>query len=196
MFTGIIEALGEVVALREDRGNLHITIRSDISGELKIDQSVSHNGVCLTVVEIGNGMHTVTAIEETLHRSNLSALKIGDVLNLERCMQIGGRLDGHMVQGHVDTTAQLITIEEQNGSWLLTCSFDPQFGKYIVQKGSISINGISLTVFNVTSHTFNVAIIPYTWEHTNLSKLEIGNSVNIEFDIIGKYVEKMMSQSN
>lgn len=194
MFTGIIESLGEIVSLQKDAGNLHITVRSAISDALKIDQSVSHNGVCLTVVNLDNDTHTVTAIDETLRRSNLGSLHVGDKINLERCMQIGGRLDGHMVQGHVDTTAQLISVEDQQGSWLLTFSFDPQYDKYIVQKGSISINGISLTVFNVMNGTFQVAIIPYTWEHTNLSNLAHGDAVNIEFDIIGKYVEKMMGR--
>ena len=194
MFTGIIEASGKVIDLQQESGNRHFTIQSAISHELRVDQSVSHNGVCLTVVHVDADTHTVTAIDETLKRSNLGALHIGDQINLERCMQINGRLDGHIVQGHVDTTAQLKQVEESEGSWLLTFGFDPQFSKYIVDKGSITINGISLTVFNEHNGTFQVAIIPYTWEHTNLSKLSIGNSVNIEFDIIGKYVEKMMRE--
>ena len=194
MFTGIIEASGKVIDLQQESGNRHFTIQSAISHELRVDQSVSHNGVCLTVVHVDADTHTVTAIDETLKRSNLGALHIGDQINLERCMQINGRLDGHIVQGHVDTTAQLKQLEESEGSWLLTFGFDPQFSKYIVDKGSITINGISLTVFNEHNGTFQVAIIPYTWEHTNLSKLSIGNSVNIEFDIIGKYVEKMMRE--
>ncbi len=194
MFTGIIEASGKVIDLQQESGNRHFTIQSAISHELRVDQSVSHNGVCLTVVHVNADTHTVTAIDETLKRSNLGALHIGDQINLERCMQINGRLDGHIVQGHVDTTAQLKQVEESEGSWLLTFGFDPQFSKYIVDKGSITINGISLTVFNEHNGTFQVAIIPYTWEHTNLSKLSIGNSVNIEFDIIGKYVEKMMRE--
>lgn len=194
MFTGIIEASGKIIALQQVAANVHITIQSAISHELHVDQSVSHNGVCLTVVHVDADTHTVTAIDETLKRSNLGALHIGDQINLERCMQINGRLDGHIVQGHVDTTAQLKQVEESEGSWVLTFGFDPQFAKYIVDKGSITINGISLTVFNEHNGTFQVAIIPYTWEHTNLSKLSIGNSVNIEFDIIGKYVEKMMRE--
>ena len=194
MFTGIIEASGKVIDLQQESGNRHFTIQSAISHELRVDQSVSHNGVCLTVVHVDADTHTVTAIDETLKRSNLGALHIGDQINLERCMQLNGRLDGHIVQGHVDTTAQLKQVEESEGSWLLTFGFDPQFSKYIVDKGSITINGISLTVFNEHNGTFQVAIIPYTWEHTNLSKLSIGNSVNIEFDIIGKYVEKMMRE--
>lgn len=192
MFTGIIESLGVVAALRPEGSNLHITIRASISNELKIDQSVSHNGVCLTVVQVGDGMHTVTAVDETLQRSNLGQLQTGDVINLERCLRIGDRLDGHMVQGHVDATAHLLSVADQQGSWLLTFGFDPAHAKYIVNKGSISLNGISLTVFGVTENTFSVAIIPYTWEHTNLSKLKAGDTVNVEFDIIGKYVEKMM----
>lgn len=192
MFTGIIESLGVVAALRPEGSNLHITIRASISNELKIDQSVSHNGVCLTVVQAGDGMHTVTAVDETLQRSNLGQLQTGDVINLERCLRIGDRLDGHMVQGHVDATARLLSAEDQQGSWLLTFGFEPAHGRYIVNKGSISLNGISLTVFGVTENTFSVAIIPYTWEHTNLSKLKAGDYVNVEFDIIGKYVEKMM----
>ncbi len=194
MFTGIIEASGKVIDLQQESGNRHFTIQSAISHELRVDQSVSHNGVCLTVVHVNADTHTVTAIDETLKRSNLGALHIGDQINLERCMQMNGRLDGHIVQGHVDTTAQLKQVEESEGSWLLTFGFDPQFSKYIVDKGSITINGISLTVFNEHNGTFQVAISPYTWEHTNLSKLSIGNSVNIEFDIIGKYVEKMMRE--
>ena len=194
MFTGIIEASGKVIDLQQESGNRHFTIQSAISHELRVDQSVSQNGVCLTVVQVDADTHTVTAIDETLKRSNLGELHIGDQINLERCMQINGRLDGHIVQGHVDTTAQLKQVEESEGSWLLTFGFDPQFSKYIVDKGSITINGISLTVFNEHNGTFQVAIIPYTWEHTNLSKLSIGNSVNIEFDIIGKYVEKMMRE--
>ena len=194
MFTGIIEASGKVIDLQQESGNRHFTIQSAISHELRVDQSVSHNGVCLTVVHVDADTHTVTAIDETLKRSNLGELHIGDQINLERCMQINGRLDGHIVQGHVDTTAQLKQVEESEGSWLLTFGFDPQFSKYIVDKGSITINGISLTVFNEHNGTFQVAIIPYTWEHTNLSKLSIGNSVNIEFYIIGKYVEKMMRE--
>ena len=192
MFTGIIESLGEIVELRNEGSNLHLSIRSAISSALKIDQSVSHNGVCLTVVDVDGDTHTVTAVDETLQRSNLGAIAVGDLVNLERCVLMNGRLDGHIVQGHVDTTAKLSACVEQQGSWLLTFSFDAQFGKYIVEKGSISINGISLTVFNVNATGFQVAIIPYTWQHTNLSKLQIGNSVNIEFDIIGKYVEKML----
>lgn len=194
MFTGIIEASGKVVDLQQDAGNRHFTIQSAISHELHVDQSVSHNGVCLTVVLVEGDTHTVTAIDETLKRSNLGSIQVGDYMNLERCMQMHGRLDGHIVQGHVDTTASLVQKEEAQGSWLLTFSFNPQFAKYIVEKGSITINGISLTVFNEHDGSFQVAIIPYTWEHTNLSKLSIGDSVNIEFDIIGKYVEKLMRE--
>ena len=226
MFTGIIETTGKVISLHRDENNLHITVQSNISNELKIDQSISHNGVCLTVVKVDGDLHTVTAVEETLLKSNLGRLNIGDEINLERCLKIGDRLDGHMVQGHVDTTAELITIENKQGSYLLRFSFPSGFSKYVVEKGSISVNGISLTVVDVvgeesnhgsennkvvggdTNHgtqadgvttnrnLFSVAIIPYTWEHTNLQKLKIGDAVNIEFDVIGKYVERMMQIKN
>ncbi|MBC8173533.1 MAG: riboflavin synthase [Chitinophagales bacterium] len=193
MFTGIIEALGSVVLLKEEKNNLHITVLSPISSQLKIDQSVSHNGVCLTVVETKDDTHTVTAVFETLLKSNLQHLKIGDKINLERCMQIGDRLDGHMVQGHVDTTVEVIHCLEQNGSHVLTFSFDERFKNYVVEKGSISINGISLTLINVDGNMFSAAIIPYTMHNTNFSALQPGDIVNIEFDIIGKYIEKMLS---
>ncbi len=200
MFTGIIETTGEVAELRKEGSNLHITIRSSIAGELKIDQSISHNGVCLTVVEINGDCYRVTAVDETLVRSNLGNLQIGDALNLERCLKIGDRLDGHMVQGHADTTARLLSVEDKNGSWLLSFSFDKQFAKYIVVKGSICVNGISLTVVHVTDLNeytqFSVAIIPYTWQHTNLQNLKIDDRVNIEFDVIGKYVERMVGAFN
>lgn len=196
MFTGIIETTGKVINLQKDQNNLHISVQSEISTELKIDQSVSHNGVCLTVVRIEGEIHSVTAVEETLIKSNLGKLNIGDEINLERCLKIGDRLDGHIVQGHVDTTAELISIENNQGSYLLSFSFPPAFSKYIVDKGSISVNGISLTVVDADENHFSVAIIPYTWEHTNLQKLKTGESVNIEFDVIGKYVEKMMQARN
>ncbi len=192
MFTGIIETTGTVTDLRREGENLHITIQSDISSALHIDQSVSHNGICLTVVAVNGLSHGVTAVRETIFKTNLDALKAGDRINLERCLQMGGRLDGHIVQGHVDTTASLISVEDQNGSYLLTFLLDPQHTKYIVDKGSISVNGISLTVVKAEADRFSVAIIPYTWENTNLRELQYGNKVNIEFDIIGKYVERMM----
>jgi riboflavin synthase len=193
MFTGIIETIGEVVALETEGANLHISVRSVFGNELKIDQSVAHNGVCLTVVKIDNNMHTVTAIAETLLKSNLQNLKPGDLINLERCLKIGDRLDGHMVQGHVDGKAKLMKVVAADGSFLLTFEIDIAHTKLIVEKGSICLNGISLTLVDVGEHTFSVAIIPYTWENTNLQVLQIGDDVNIEFDVIGKYVARMLS---
>ena len=192
MFTGIIETIGEIVALQTAGGNLNITVRSTIGNELKIDQSVAHNGVCLTIVNVEDNKHFVTAISETLLKSNLDNLKIGDFINLERCLKIGDRLDGHMVQGHVDGKANLIAITSADGSYVMTFKIDIAFGKLIVEKGSICLNGISLTLFGVGERTFSVAIIPYTWEHTNLKMLQVGDAVNIEFDIIGKYIARMM----
>jgi riboflavin synthase len=191
MFTGIIENLGIVTDLIKDQQNLHIKIKSDISNELKIDQSVAHNGICLTVVELADQTHTVTAIHETIQKTNLNELKIGDRVNLERCMMMNGRLDGHIVQGHVDTTAKCIAKEDQSGSWLFTFEH-PKTKEFItVEKGSVCVNGISLTVVNSKENQFSVAIIPYTYEHTNLSNIEVGNHVNLEFDILGKYVAKL-----
>lgn len=194
MFTGIIETLGRVEALQTDQGNLHITVRSAIAEELKIDQSVAHNGVCLTVVDLKPGLHTVTAIAETLNKTNIGKLKVGDELNLERCMPMNGRLDGHIVQGHVDQTAQCIGFKELDGSWEYTFEYDIAAGNITVEKGSICVNGISLTVFNATANTFSVAIIPYTFEHTNLKNVRPGDTVNLEFDIIGKYVARLMNR--
>jgi len=192
MFTGIIETLGKVIDLRQDQGNLHITVASDISHELKIDQSVAHNGVCLTVVAIADGNHTVTAIEETLNKTNIGHLKVGDPVNLERCMQMNARLDGHIVQGHVDQTAVCTHYKELDGSWEYTFEYDAAKGNVTVEKGSICINGISLTVVNSQANSFSVAIIPYTYEHTNLQAVRVGHIVNLEFDIIGKYVTRLM----
>jgi len=192
MFTGIIETLGSVTDLRREAGNLHITVASTLSDELKIDQSISHNGVCLTVVALSPGEHTVTAIAETLQKSNLSELQIGSRVNLERCTKVGDRLDGHIVQGHVDQTAQCVSIADQQGSWLYTFQYDRSQGNITVEKGSITVNGISLTVVDSQADRFSVAIIPYTREHTNLSQVEVGDTVNLEFDIIGKYVARMM----
>jgi riboflavin synthase len=194
MFTGIIETLGKVVDFRHDRGNLHLTVESVIAGELKIDQSVSHNGACLTVVALADGRHTVTAIAETLEKSNISQLKVGDLVNLERCMQMNARLDGHIVQGHVDQTAVCTTFTELNGSWEYTFEYDAAVGNVTVEKGSICVNGISLTVVNSRDNSFSVAIIPYTFEHTNLQQIRIGSVVNLEFDIIGKYVARLMKR--
>lgn len=194
MFTGIIETLGKVTNLRHDQGNLHITVESAISNELKIDQSVAHNGVCLTVVAVEDGKHTVTAIEETLNKTNLGYLKTGQPINLERCMQMNARLDGHIVQGHVDQTAVCKQFKALDGSWEYTFEYDAAKGNVTVEKGSICVNGISLTVVNSQANSFSVAIIPYTYEHTNLHNVREGSIVNLEFDIIGKYVARLMNK--
>ena len=194
MFTGIIETIGTVTDLKKELENLHISISSNISDDLKIDQSVAHNGVCLTVVELKPGVHTVTAIDETLSKTNLGQLKIGDLINLERCMQMNGRLDGHIVQGHADQTALCTKMVEKEGSWEYTFAYDPSPGNITVEKGSICVNGISLTVFNSLDNSFSVAIIPYTYEHTNLRNVAVGSTVNLEFDIIGKYVSRLLQK--
>jgi riboflavin synthase len=192
MFTGIIETLGIVEKIREEGSNVHFSVSSAISHELKIDQSVAHNGVCLTVVSVDPGTHTVTAIKETLEKSNLGILRRGSKVNLERCMQMNGRMDGHIVQGHVDQTAICIKREELDGSWEYRFSYDPEAGNVTVEKGSICVNGISLTVVSSVVNEFSVFIIPYTFEHTNLQEVNVGDSVNLEFDIIGKYVARLM----
>ena len=194
MFTGIIETLGTVTQIEKEQGNLQITVKSAISHELKIDQSVAHNGVCLTVVKLVDDEHTVTAIDETLQKSNIGHLKVGDLVNLERCMQMNGRLDGHIVQGHVDQTAICTHVNETDGSWVYTFQYDESKGNVTVEKGSACVNGISLTVVNSGDDTFSVAIIPYTYEHTNLQNVKVGDTVNLEFDIIGKYVAKLMGK--
>lgn len=194
MFTGIIETTGIVTDTRSEADNLHITVKSAISNELKIDQSVSHNGVCLTVVELSPDHHVVTAVKETLSKSNIGSLKNGDQINLERCTKVGSRLDGHIVQGHVDQTARCTDICDQNGSWLFTFDYDPSVGNITVEKGSICVNGVSLTVVNSTEHGFSVAIIPYTYDNTNFNQLQVGSEVNLEFDIIGKYVARLLAQ--
>lgn len=196
MFTGIIENLGKVISIEKENSNIHFTIESAISKELKIDQSIAHNGVCLTVVKCDKHQHTVTAIDETLNKTNLGSLKVNDKVNLERCMQMNGRLDGHIVQGHVDTTAECISILDENGSWRFRFKHPQSQGFITVEKGSICINGISLTVVDSTQDEFSVAIIPYTYEHTNMHQLKIGETVNLEFDILGKYVAKLMSQKS
>jgi riboflavin synthase len=190
MFTGIIEALGQVENLERKGSNLHLTIHSPISHELKIDQSLSHNGVCLTVVSLGDHHHVVTAVEETLKRSTLGTLQKGDLVNLERAMRADGRLDGHIVQGHVDTTASCTEVEERDGSWYYRFRYEPTEAHLLVDKGSICVNGVSLTVVEPTDSRFTVAIIPYTWEHTNFKTIKPGHSVNIEFDILGKYIAR------
>jgi riboflavin synthase len=194
MFTGIIETLGDVVAIDSEGSNVHFTIKSPISNQLKIDQSVAHNGVCLTVVELSENTHKVTAIEETLQKSNIGVLKVGSKINLERCMQMNGRLDGHIVQGHVDQIGTCILVNELDGSWEYRFSYDQSFGNVTVEKGSICVNGISLTVVNSTSNEFSVFIIPYTFEHTNLHQVNVGDTVNLEFDIIGKYVARLIGK--
>jgi riboflavin synthase len=195
MFTGIIEALGQIKAVSNQGANRRFRITSPISKELKIDQSVSHNGVCLTVVDVQGDEHEVVAIRETLSKSNLEGLVIGDVINLERCMAANGRFDGHIVQGHVDQTATVMNISDQNGSWLFDFEYEPSTGNITVEKGSICINGVSLTCFNSHHSGFSVAIIPYTFEHTDFGQLEVGDKVNLEFDIIGKYVARLLKTS-
>ena len=192
MFTGIIEASGRVSALQHHKGNLDLWVSSPISAELKIDQSVSHNGICLTVVELRDGAHRVTAIEETLRKTNLGDIKTGDTINLERCMPANGRFDGHIVQGHVDQTGECISVKEENGSWLFEFRYKPNPQNIIVEKGSICISGISLTAFDAVDDRFKVAIIPYTFEHTNISSVRPGTRVNLEFDIVGKYVARLL----
>jgi riboflavin synthase len=188
MFTGIIENTGIIKEILTNGTNKTFWVASPLWAELKIDQSLSHNGVCLTVEEVKEGMHRVTAIEETLSKTSLGSWQQGTAVNLERCMQINGRLDGHIVQGHVDTIAECTAIVEKDGSWEFTFSFPKDFGALVIEKGSISLNGISLTIFNVTKDSFMVAVIPYTFLHTNMNALQKGDHVNIEFDMIGKYV--------
>ena len=192
MFTGIIEHIGEVVALQREQDNLHISMRTPITSELKIDQSVAHNGVCLTVVAIKDDVYTVTAIKETLDKSNLGQLEVGHKVNIERCMKLGDRLDGHIVQRHVDQTAQCTHIGLKHGWHTYTFEYSPS-QNITVEKGSVCVNGVSLTVVNSKKNIFSVAIIPYTFEHTNFHDLEVGSTVNLEFDIIGKYIAKMNS---
>ena len=192
MFTGIIESLGQVVQLEKEEGNLHITIQADIASELKVDQSVAHNGVCLTVVEVSGNTYKVTAIDETLQKSNLGHLKLNDGVNLERAMVLGSRLDGHIVQGHVDQTAECIGVETLDGSWVYSFEYNPGLNNITIEKGSITVDGVSLTVVDSREHTFNVAIIPYTYEHTRFKDYKKGSVVNLEFDVIGKYVARLL----
>lgn len=194
MFTGIIEALGTVEGIDKEAGNVHFTVASCLSDDFKVDQSVSHNGVCLTVVATANGQHTVTAIQETLNKTNLGSWVVGSAVNIERCMPANGRFDGHIVQGHVDQTAVCIAYAEEAGSWRYRFQFDPSHGNMVVEKGSICINGVSLTVVDATDNAFAVAIIPYTYAHTNFNAIELGTVVNLEFDIVGKYIQKMMQR--
>ena len=188
MFTGIIETLGIISDIKKDQGNVHLTIQTNITNELKIDQSVAHNGVCLTVVEIFDNKHVVTAIQETINKTTLGLWQIGDKVNIERAMKLGDRLDGHIVQGHVDQTAVCTTIQEKSGSWEFTFEYDTALNNITIEKGSITVNGTSLTVVNSAKNSFSVAIIPYTYEHTIFHTFEIGTKVNLEFDVVGKYL--------
>ncbi len=201
MFSGIVEEAATVVALEKEEGNLHITLKSSFTNELKIDQSVAHNGVCLTVVKTDGNVYTVTAISETLQKSNLGLLAIGDKVNLERSMPMNGRLDGHIVQGHVDQTAVCTEVKEADGSWYFTFKYDfdkakAELGYMTVEKGSACVNGVSLTVVNSRIDSFSVAIIPYTYHHTNFHQIQAGTVVNLEFDIVGKYISRMMALRN
>ena len=193
MFTGIIETLGKVEQIEQEGTNYHLTMSSSMSNELKVDQSVSHNGVCLTVVALEEGKHVVTAIEETMNRANLGTLKVGSIVNLERAMKANARLDGHMVQGHVDGTGTCLEVKVADGSWYFKFQYTPTEEHLLVDKGSISINGVSLTVVEPVDNVFSVAIIPYTFENTSFKTLKAGDSINLEFDIIGKYIAKYMA---
>ena len=196
MFTGIVESLGEITNINLDQGNVDFTVKSDISKELKVDQSVSHSGVCLTVVDINNDSHTVTAVKETLDKSSLKNFKLGDSINLERAMKLGERLDGHMVQGHVDGVAKCLEVNLNQGSWIYKFEFDKSNESLLIEKGSICINGVSLTVFNIVDNKFDVTIIPYTYENTSFKELKKEDLVNIEFDMIGKYLSRFETLKN
>lgn len=193
MFTGIIETLGIIEEITKEDGNIHLKVASAIASELKIDQSVAHNGVCLTVIQCDEKSHVVTAIQETIAKTTLGTWKVGDVINLERAMKLGDRLDGHIVQGHVDQTGVCTSIEEANGSWVFTFEYDASLTNITIEKGSITVNGTSLTVVNSERNRFSVAIIPYTYEHTNFHTFKVGTKVNLEFDVIGKYVARLTS---
>lgn len=192
MFTGIIEDIGIISTLKRELDNLHITVKSKMTSELKVDQSMAHNGVCLTVVHVGENEYTVTAIKETLNKTNLGSLELGSLVNLERAMKLGDRLDGHIVQGHVDQTAICTNVIETNGSWEFTFSYDSSLNNITIEKGSVTINGTSLTVVNSKKDSFSVAIIPYTYNNTNFKTFEKGTVVNLEFDVLGKYVSRLM----
>ena len=196
MFTGIVESLGEITNINLDQGNVDFTVKSDISKELKIDQSVSHNGVCLTVVDINNGSHTVTAVKETLEKSSLKNFKLGDSINLERAMKLGDRLDGHMVQGHVDGVAKCLEVNLNQGSWIYKFEFNKSNESLLIEKGSVCINGVSLTVFNIVDNRFDVTIIPFTYENTSFKELKKEDLINIEFDMIGKYLSRFETLKN
>ena len=192
MFSGNIETTGKVERLKKEQSNLHITIRSSFTNELKIDQSIAHNGVCLTVVSLDDETYTVTAIDETLRKTNLGSLQTGDVINLERCIKAGDRLDGHIVQGHVDQTGICSAVSENNGSWIFDFEYDASTKNITVEKGSVCVNGVSLTVVNSKENSFSVCIIPYTFEHTNFHSIKKGTIINLEFDILGKYISKLL----
>lgn len=194
MFTGIIETVGTISSIEQEGSNYHFNIESNISNELKIDQSVAHNGVCLTVVAVNENVHRVTAIDETLQKTSLGNWNVGDKVNIERCMVANGRFDGHVVQGHVDQIGTITSIQEEDGSWLYDFEYDPSLGNVTVEKGSICVNGTSLTCFNSEEGKFRVAIIPYTYDHTVFHTLKEGDSVNLEFDIIGKYVKRLLGK--
>lgn len=196
MFTGIIETLGTIQEIKKEQDNLQITVNSAITSELKIDQSVAHNGVCLTVVAIDENYYRVTAIRETIEKTNLNDWNVGDIVNLERAMKLGDRLDGHIVQGHVDQTGICIAKTEANGSWYFTFEYDKKLNNITIEKGSITINGVSLTVVNSNENSFSVAIIPYTYEHTNFKNFKIGTKINLEFDVIGKYISRLHTLKN
>ncbi len=194
MFTGIIEGLGEIVAIRKEGENVHFSIKSSFSNELRVDQSLAHNGVCLTIIEKKDNIYTVTAIKETLEKSSLGALQVGSKVNLERAMLANGRFDGHVVQGHVDQTAFCTSVTEEDGSWMYTFKYEPNYHNITVEKGSITVNGVSLTVVNSKENQFSVCIIPFTKEHTTFNTLKEGDKVNLEFDIIGKYVARLLQK--
>lgn len=190
MFTGIIETIGVIKNIKQQGSNSSFMVETNFTNELKIDQSIAHNGICLTIEKIENNTHTVTAIQETINKTTIANWAINDLVNIERCLPINGRLDGHFVQGHVDGTAKCMEKKDENGSVVFTFKFDTNFANLVIEKGSICINGISLTCFNVARNTFSVAIIPYTYKHTNMHKLEINSLVNVEFDILGKYINR------
>ena len=194
MFTGIIESVGEIKSIVQNQKNIDMEISSSISGKLRVDESISHNGVCLTVTEFNSQSHKVTLVDETLKKSNFSKVKVGSHLNLERSMKANGRLDGHIVQGHVDETAKCISIVDQSNSWLYTFKISKDFSNYIIEKGSVCVNGVSLTCFDIKEGQFTVAIIPHTYEFTNFNLINIGDLVNIEFDILGKYINKILKK--
>jgi riboflavin synthase len=191
MFTGIIEDLGKITQLKQDQDNLQLTIKCNFCSELKIDQSIAHNGICLTVTNINGDVYTITAIKETLNKTNLGVMKIGDEINLERAMKLGDRLDGHIVQGHVDQVGICKSIIKEKGSWVFEFEYDSRKNNMTIEKGSITVNGVSLTVVDSKKDSFSVAIIPYTFEHTNFNSIKIGDKVNLEFDVLGKYIQKL-----